>query len=65
MDCSYHHQGWKRSLTHVHPSVDLFGKLVIKSNRLPVKLFRISRREPGPNEKYFYPIRPKIQDFSL
>jgi hypothetical protein len=65
MDCSYHHQGWKRSLTHTHPTVDLFWNLVVKSIRLPVKLFRISRKEPGPNKNYFYPSRPKIQDFSL
>jgi hypothetical protein len=65
MDCSHHQQGWKRSLTHHQPSVDLFWNLVVKSNRLPVKLFRTSRKEPGPNEKYFYPIRLKIQEFSL
>jgi hypothetical protein len=65
MDCSHHHQGRKRMFTHTHPSVDLFRNLVVKSNRLPVKLFRNSRKEPGPDEKYFYPIRLKIQEFSL
>ncbi len=65
MDCSHHQKARKRTLTHTHPSVDLCWNLVVKSNRLPVKLFRISRKEPGPNEKYFYPIGPKIQVFSL